>query len=48
MFGAAIMNAVVSSKMGMHVYDKAGNAVRQFAKPADPQTDPDHVVTLCR
>ncbi|CAM9666820.1 unnamed protein product [Scytosiphon promiscuus] len=33
--------------LGMHVYDKAGSVVRKFAAPAHPQTDPDHVVTLC-
>ena len=35
-------------QLGMHVYDKAGDIVRKFAKPAHPETDPDHVVTLCR
>lgn len=35
-------------QLGMHVYDKAGDMVRKFAKPAHPETDPDHVVTLSR
>lgn len=50
LFDAAgtIASLFVVLKMGMHVYDKAGSVVRKFAKPADPKTDPDHVVTLCR
>lgn len=35
-------------QLGMHVYNKAGDVVRKFAKPAHPETDPDHVVTLSR
>ena len=35
-------------QLGMHIYDKAGDVVRKFAKPSHPEIDPDHVVTLSR
>ncbi|CAM9941841.1 unnamed protein product, partial [Sphacelaria rigidula] len=34
--------------LGIKVYDKTGQIVRTFQERADPETDPDHVVTLCR